>query len=79
MLDSSKNSMVELKIPPLGLLSGLVIPKFENLRKLSLLHDESYEDYPGPSMFPPLFEMADHFPNVQELSKSKTVLMDYLK
>lgn len=71
IFDSSKNSLLELKIPPLGLLSGLVIPKFENLRKLLLLHDESYED-DGPSMFPPLFDMAAHFPNLQELSKSET-------
>lgn len=75
IFDSSKNSLLNLTIPPLGLLSELVIPKFENLRKMCLSHDESYEDYyPGPSMFPPLFEMADHFPNLQELSKSEDLL-----
>lgn len=72
IFDSSKNSLLELKIPPLGLLSELVIPIFKNLRELLLLHDESYEGYPGPSMFPPLFDMAVHFPNLQELSKSET-------
>lgn len=74
IFESSKNSLLKLKIPPLGLLSGLVIPEFENLLELHLMHDESYEDHnPGPAMFPPLFEMADHFPNLLELSKSRDI------
>ncbi|KAG4068268.1 hypothetical protein HA402_007788 [Bradysia odoriphaga] len=69
IFESSKNSLLKLVIPPLGLLSGLVIPEFENVRILYLSHDESYEDYnSGPAMFPPLFEMAEHFPNLRELT-----------
>lgn len=73
IFDSSKSSLEELYIPPVGLLSELVIPEFKNLQKLCLSHDESYEEGPGPSMFPPHFEMIEHFPNLKELSKSITV------
>lgn len=73
LFDSSKHSLRELTIPPLGLLSGVLIPKFENLQNLYLMHDESYEDYPFPSMFPPLFDIADHFPNVRKLCELETI------
>lgn len=71
IFDSTKNSLLKLSIPPLGLLSGLEIPRFKNLQKLFLFHDESYKDDVS-SMFPPFFEMAEHFPKLQELSESKT-------
>lgn len=68
LLDSSKNTVRKLYCPPLGLLSGLKIPKFEKLQKLYLLHDDS-DDY-SYTMFPPLFDFAEHFSNLQELSKA---------
>lgn len=70
IFDSNKNSLQTLRIPPLGWVPGLVLPKFENLQKLVLKHDEEVEGEDEVyCMFPPLFDMADSFPNLQQLSK----------
>lgn len=70
IFDSSRNSLQILELPPLGWLSGLVLPKFENLQKLVLTHDEEQKDEDEVyCMFPPKFDMADSFPNLQQLSK----------
>lgn len=70
IFDSSMDSLKTLRIPPLGWLSGLVLPKFKNLQKLILSQDEGESDEEEVyCMFPPLFDMADSFPNLQQLSK----------
>lgn len=73
IFDSSKNSLRTLKIPPMGWLEGLVLPKFGNLQTLVLSHDEEDDDDDVVyvyCMFPPLYDMSDNFPNLERLSKS---------
>lgn len=66
---SSKDALQTLKIKPLGSLgSYLNIPKFDNLQKLHLFVSVWYGSK-VEAIFPPLFDMANHFPNLKELSK----------
>lgn len=68
LFDSSKEVLHTLAVAPLGWLPGLIIPKMENLKKLELW-EFSAKEPPVSTMFPPLFEMADNFPNLKELGK----------
>lgn len=73
-LHSSKDTIQTLIVEPLGSLPGLNIPKLEKLQKLHLCG--VYKRI-GPifiKMFPPLFEIADNFPNLKELGKKMNFL-----
>lgn len=78
IFDSSRNSLQTLKIPPLGWLPGLIIPKFENLQKLEMSHDEELNtDDEIYCMFPPQFDMTVNFPNLRQLSKIISNSIEY--
>lgn len=67
---ASRNSLLELYISPLGSIPGVELPRFENLKKLTLSHDNG--NY-GRLMFPRYFDMTDSFPNLQELGETDTL------
>lgn len=67
LFHSSKDTIQTLRINPLGSL-GLNIPKFKNLQKLDLFGFSKNESK-IIDMFPPLFEMAENFPNLKDLGK----------
>lgn len=66
LLESSKNVIETLGIEPLGLLPGVVFPMFIKLRTLQFRKPFSRIK---STMFPPLFEITDAFPGVNELGK----------
>lgn len=74
VLCSSKDVMETLSIEPLGSLTGLVIPKMKNLKKIDLC-GFSQRKTSNNTMFPVLFEMADAFPNVKELGKKTMIVV----
>lgn len=67
---ASTNSLLELSITPVGFIPGVELPRFENLKKLTLSHDVN----DGRFMFPRHFDMANNFPSLQELGKTVLTL-----
>lgn len=65
LLHSSVTTIQTFTTAPLGLLTGLLIPKLKHLRKLNLCNNH----YNSFTMFPPSFDFAVNFPNVKELGK----------
>lgn len=63
---ASKHSLLELLITPVGSILGVELPRFENLKKLTLSH----ADNDGRSMFPQHFDMANNLPSLRELGKT---------
>lgn len=74
LFDSSADVMQTLAIESLGL-TNVLIPKMKKLKKLDLWdRSRRAEQTPTYAMFPPLFEMADKFPNVMELGKKRSTV-----
>lgn len=67
---ASRNSLLELNIAPVGSIPGVEVPRFENLKKLTMSHDLNNGSY----MFPPQFDMANSFPSLRELGKTEITL-----
>lgn len=66
LLSSSEDCIQTLEIGPLEWLTGVVIPKLENLETLRLCLREDAM-WGSTYMFPPSLDLAETFPNVKEL------------
>lgn len=69
---SSENVMQMLAMESLGSLPGIVVPKMEKLHRLDLW---GCRRSTKNAAFPPLFEMAENFPNLKELGKKTMIFL----